>query len=224
MNRLICAGLATVLCAAAAASADNSLHLDVNGAAFQIHDGSGANSAFGGLGHTGSIVFSFAPGTTQLVGIDTQNGSNAPVNQNFSGSLTNFTGTINLVNGQVTGGNLSVQVNGSDSYSASITPNIGSVSMFVGGGFKVEGLTFNGMFSGPNFGNVDVSPWFNSQGPGGLLGSFLQFNFNPDASGAGFSDMDVFVRPQVIPVPPAAWTGIATLAGVMAAGYVRRRR
>lgn len=224
MNRLICAVAATVVGSAGAASAESVLHLDVNSIRVQVQNGSGANSAFGGLSHTGSINFSFQAGATELLAVQTQINGGAPVNQNFSGSLTNFTGTVNLVNGQVTGGNLAATVNGDDSYSASITPNVGSVSNFVGGGFKVEGLTFNGMFTDATFGNVDISPWFNSQSIGGLLGSFLQFNFNPDSSGAAFTDMDIFVNAQVIPLPPAAWTGVATLAGLMVAGYVRRRR
>jgi hypothetical protein len=36
--------------------------------------------------------------------------------------------------------------------------------------------------------------------------------------------MDIFVHSQVIPLPPAAWTGLATLTSVMLVGYVRRRR
>jgi hypothetical protein len=159
-----------------------------------------------------------------LVDIAVANGLGAPVSQGFSGSLINFTGHINMTNGQVTGGNLMLQIDGGDSYSADIVSNVGAVTNFIGGGFKIEGLTFNGQFNDPMFGNVNVAPWFEAQGFGGLLGSFLQFNFNPDATGHSFADMDIFVHSQVIPLPPAAWTGLATLTGVMFVGYLRRRR
>jgi hypothetical protein len=225
MKRVICASAVAVLAGAGSASAQMVLHMDVNSIRVQVRDGAGTASAFGGLSHTGSINFSFDMGVTSLVAVQTQNGSETPVNQNFTGSLSNFTGVINLVNGQVTGGNLSVNVDSNDTYTADVTPNAGAVSTFVGGGFKVEGLTFNGMFTDSMFGNVNIAQWFSSQGQnGGLLGSFLQFNFSPNQTGASHSDMDIFVNAQVIPLPPAAMTGIATLAGIMVAGYIRRRR
>jgi opacity protein-like surface antigen len=224
MKKLTCGAIAAVLTAGSAASADLVLHLDVNSIRAQATNGVGANTPFGGLNHTGAVEFSFQAGSSILAGIDIQNGNNAPVNQTVTGQLLNFTGRINMTNGMVTGGNVNVQAGGGDSYTASITPNVGAVTPFVGGGFKIEGLTFNGMFSSSHFAGVDVTPWFASQGGGGLLGSFLQFNFTPDASGFSFADVDLFVNAQVIPLPPAGWTGLATLAGLMAAGYIRRRR
>jgi hypothetical protein len=223
MKGLIGAAAATVLAAAGAAPAAMTLQFDVNGIQVQAANSAGANSAFGGLTHTGSVNFSFAPSITRLVDIAIANGSGGFASQGFSGSLTNFTGQITMNNGQVTGGNLVIQIAGGDTYTADIM-SIGSVSNFVGGGYKVEGLTFNGQFSGPAFGNVNVSPWFNAQAISGLLGSFLQFNFSPNAAGFGFSDMDIFVSAEVVPLPPAAWTGLATISGLMLLGYVRRRR
>lgn len=155
--------------------------------------------------------------------MDIQSGSGAPAPQNVTGTLANFTGVINLNNGMVTGGNISVAAGG-DTYTAQITPNVGSVSPYVGGGFKIEGLTFDGMFSSSTFAGVDVAPWFNAQTIGGLLGSFLQFNFRPDNGGFAYSDIDLFVNAEVVPLPPAGWAGLATLAGVMVAGHLRRRR
>jgi hypothetical protein len=225
MRKVLGAAVATVLAAGTAASAEMTmtLQLDINGIAVQAQSAAGQNSAFGGLSHTGSLNFDFAQGVTHLLGMFSQTNFNAPVNLGFNGQLTGFSGIINLSNGQVAGDNLSVTVNGTDTYTAQITPGVGAVSHFVGGGYKVQGLTFDGMFSSSMFGNVDISPWFNMQTvQGGLPGSFLSFNFNPNASGAAFADMDVFV--EVIPLPPAAWTGLATLAGVMFAGYMKRRR
>jgi hypothetical protein len=218
------AAVATMLVAGAAVNASMTLQFDVNGIAVQTTNGAGANSAFGGLAHTGAVNFSFAPGITRLVDIAISQNLGAPASQGFSGSLSNFSGQITMNNGQVTGGQLTLTADGGHTYTADIVGNVGAVSNYVGGGYKIQGLTFNGMFSHPVFGNVDVSPWFEAQGLGGLFGSFLQFNFNPDASGASFADMDIFVNAQVIPLPPAAWTGIATLSGVMLLGYIRRRR
>ena len=129
---------------------------------------------------------------------------------------------MNLVNGHVTGGNFTVAA-GSDTYSADVVPDVGAVSNYVGGGFKLEGLTFNGHFSDSMFGNIDVSRWTNFQNQlNGLIGSFLQFNWQPNASGFSFADMDIFV--DVVPLPPAAWTGLATMVGIGLTGYIRRRR
>lgn len=203
-----------LLVLAGTAAASPTLQFDVNAIRIQARDGSGANSAFGGLMHTGSVAFSFQTSTTYLAGIDI-NGFDA----GFTGSLTDFTGAVNLVNGQVTGGNLAVTVNGgTDSYVCDIVPNLGQVTTYVGGGFKIDGLSYHGHFSDGQFGNVDVSPFAGND----LPGSFLQFNFDPNASGGGFADMDLFV--QAVPLPPAIWGGLAGLGGVMVARRVRRSR
>jgi hypothetical protein len=201
------------------AAAAPTIQLDVNSIKIQIQNGAGANSAFGGLNHTGSINFSLAASTV-LAGVFIQSVPNGSFsNAGFSGTISNFTGVINLNAGHVTGGNLACFINGgTDSYLCDIVPNFGQVSTFVGGGFKVEGLTFHGHFSDSLFGNVNVSPWAGAN----LPGSFLQFNFDPNASGAGFADMDIFADAQVVPLPGGAWTGLIGMAGVFAA--CRRRR
>jgi opacity protein-like surface antigen len=210
-----------VLSGAAAAVASPVLQFDVNQFSTQATNAQGQNSPFGGLTHTGSVVFS--TGIAVLNGIFIQSVPNGPFNNaNFSGfSLVQFTGQVNLVNGQVTGGNITLRINNNDQYSCNIAANSGFVSNFVGGGFKIEALTRNGLFSDAQFGNVNVAPWFNAQGTNGLPGSFLQFNFNPNAQGAATSDMDLFV--DVVPLPPAAWAGLATLGGAMVARRIKRR-
>jgi len=214
---------AVVACAGAVASATPVLQFDVNQFGAQARNAGGTASAFGGLTHTGSVAFSFSSGVTVLNGIFIQTiAGGAFNNANFSGfSLTTFSGSVNLVNGQVTGGSISLGINNGDTYTCNITPGSGAVSTFVGGGFKIEALTRSGMFNDAQFGNVNVSPWFNAQNPNGLPGSFLQFNFNPNATGAATSDMDLFV--DVAPLPPAAWAGMATLAGAMVVRRMRRR-
>ena len=223
MNKLLCAAVGTVLAAGSAAWAAPVFHFDINGITVQATTAGSGTSAFGGLSHTGSLIFGFQPGASHIEGIDIQETiGGAPQHQNFTGSLTNFTGTVNLVDGHVTGGNFTVTAGG-DTYSADVVPNVGAVSNYVGGGFKLEGLTFNGHFSDNTFGNIDVSQWFNVQNQlNGLIGSFLQFNWQPNANGFSNADMDIFV--DVVPLPPAAWTGLATLAGIGLTGYIRRRR
>ena len=132
-----------------------------------------------------------------------------------------FGGEVDLVHGPVTGGNILIRINNNDQYACNITPGSGAVSNFIGGGFKVEGLSRNGFFNDAQFGNVNVAPWFNAQGLNGLMGSFLQFNFNPNAQGVSNADMDYFV--DAVPLPVGAWAGLATLVGVVVVRRVRRR-
>jgi hypothetical protein len=214
---------AVVLAAGSVATATPVLQMDLNSFSTQATNAAGANSAFGGLTHTGAVKFTVGAGV--LNGIFIQNVANGPfTNANFAGfTLTGFSGQVNLNNGQVTGGNLLVTISNNDTYACNITPGSGGVSNYVGGGFKIEALTRAGFFSDNQFGNVGVAQWFNAQGLTGLLGSFLQFNFAPNASGAASSDMDLFVDAQVIPLPPAAWAGLATLGGVMVVRRIRRR-
>jgi hypothetical protein len=199
------AAVATALASAGAVNAAQTLQFDLNSFNTQARDTGGVNSAFGGLTHSGSVVFSLGAGYLNAISVS----SGGPfINQNFTGTLTGLSGQVNLSNGLVTGGNLLITVNGgSDTYSTGIA-SVGQVSTYVGGGFKIEGLTINGVFSDALFGNVDVSAWFNQV----LAGSFLQFNFNPDATGAAVADMDLFVT--VVPLPPASLAGMATLCGL----------
>lgn len=207
---------ATIIAAACgAASAQPTLQLDINGMGVQARDSAGAASAFGGTSHTGSLSLFFVPGITDLPEVALRNPPGPFVSQNFNGALTSLVGTINLVNGFVMGGSLSVGVNGGgpdpDVYNTLIVPNSGQVKTYVGGGFTIEGLTFSGAFDDALFGNVNVSQFLTP-----LPGSFLQFNFAPAANGAGFADVDVFV------VAPAPGTlGLLAGAGLFAA---RRRR
>lgn len=226
MNKIIGLGIATVLVAGSAASAIPVLQMDLNSFAAQATSNTGnppVNSPFGGLTHTGAVRFS--KGTNGvLAGIFIQNVVNGPfTSANFTGNLTAFSGQVNLTNGQVTGGSVTVTINTGDTYTCAIKPGSGAVSSFVGGGFKIEALTQSGFFSDNLFGNVNVTPWFNNQGAIGLGGSFLQFNFNPDANGLATSDMDLFVDANPIPLPAAAWMGMATLGGLVAVRRFRGR-
>lgn len=204
------------------------LQLDINAIVAQAYagsNGSGGTSAFGGAwtgiagqGHSGSLVLSVG-GSSALAGVLIDG-----VAQTITGwSLSSFSGTINLVDGVVTGGGFAVTVtDGSvfDSYTASIVSNSGTVS---GGGvppvsppFEIKGLTFAGTFSGSTFAGVDVSQWFNYNGI--LPGNFVNFAYDPDSTGLDSNaNIDIFVA---IPLPSAGLMGLAGM-GLVA---VRRRR
>ena len=139
------------------------------------------------------------------------------VGQTVTGTLNDFNGMININNGMVTGGSFTVEVLESDAmttntYSATIVGGSGSVGTQAGQGFTIDGLTFAGAFSSSTFAGVDVSPWFAAQP---LVGSFLQFAFNPNAAGVDIqSDIDIYAT---VPLPAGgamAFVGLAGLAGV----------
>jgi hypothetical protein len=133
-----------------------------------------------------------------------------------------FDGQMNLVNGQVAGGSIVIGLNNNDQYTWNITPNSGAVQVDTAGGWRIWSLARNGLFSDAQFGNVNVAPWFNVQGLNGQPGAFRLFNLNPNAQGSSNPSIDYFV--DAAPLPPAAWTGLATLAGAMLVGRLRRRR
>jgi hypothetical protein len=211
--------LAALTLSGSAALADPTIQLDVNALSTQTRNAAGAPSAFNGLTHTGSVSFSFDASRSVLFAVAIRQTPDDPfIDQGFTGALSNFTGTLNLVGGVVTGGTFTASVNGnSDSYTAQILPDDGSLTSIVqpyaGGGFTISGQTANGLFSDAFFGNVNVTPWFAF---GGAPGSFLQFNFNPNAQGQSNADMDIFAT-----VPAPGTLGLLAGAGLLAA---RRRR
>lgn len=221
MRTSVAFAVAGSLMAAAAASATPVLQIDVNSFQAQAVNAGGAPTAFGGLTHTGALQFSIGQG--HLVGAFIQSMPFGPfLNAGLAGvTLTGFSGQVNLVNGLVTGGNITLEISSGDSYTCLISPGSGAVSTYVGGGYKIEALTHGGMFSDSMFGNVDITPWYNAQGIAGLFGSLLEFNFDPDPTGAASSDMDIFV--DVVPLPPAAYAGLGTLAGAVVLRRIRTR-
>lgn len=215
----ICAAIAAGMAMSAAGLAANLLTIDVNGLSVQSRNASGANVAFGGLTHTGSLALVNDPNSV-LAGVGV-NGFNAPITSGLSLTLT---GVINLVNGMVTGGGFTITMSDGSSYTASIASGIGQVQIQAGQGFQVDGLTFNGFFGdngNPGFVNrfagVDITPWALGEP---LAGSFLNFAFAPNANGVDMdADLDVYVE-TLIPAPLAGMAGSLGLLGVT----TRRRR
>ncbi|RMH27961.1 MAG: hypothetical protein D6693_04310 [Planctomycetota bacterium] len=187
---------------------------------FDLNSLTATSSSLVSTGFTGTITLSKdANSTLNAILID-------GVDQGIAaGQLLAVTGSITLSAGTVTGGSLSITDTGGNVYSANIVSGSGSVTLSAGqtGPFRIDGLTFQGMFNSNTFAGVDVSPW-NASEP--LNGSFLQFKFGQDANNDGIadsnvdtdSDIDVFV---IVPTPTAA--GLAGL-GLLGLGAVRRRR
>lgn len=67
-----------------------------------------------------------------------------------------------------------------------------------------------------------TAPFDGIVGPTGLGGGSAHSGWS-DSSSAGAYRID-FTGVATIPLPPAAWAGLSTLAGVGLVGYVRRRR
>jgi hypothetical protein len=214
---------AAVVGLGSSAMAQRTLQWDVNNLQFQARDSSGAPSAFGGLTHTGSVTLTDLVPPTELASISIRSGPGNPfiVQPGGPWNLTDVSMTISLNAGMVTGGSFSLDLNGGpgsggDRYTAAIG-NAGSITPFVGGGYKVEGLTTTGNFSDGSFGSVDVSDFFSAQGgTPGLIGSFLSFRINPDPNGASIADLDAFVT---VPSP-----GTMACLGIAGLFFAPRRR
>jgi hypothetical protein len=167
----------------------NELQLDINSFTCTVN-----NPPFG-IDYTGSLTMS-----------DDENAALAGVlidglNMSPTGTLMDFMGEIEFISGDVNGGFLEVHVLEADgvtvtSYTATIDNQEGQINFQAGQGFSIDGLTFEGAFSGPVFSGVDVLDWFEDQP---LEGSFLKFQFNPSTPLLGElpsdpdTDIDIFI-------------------------------
>lgn len=202
----VLAGMAAI---GAQASAASLLQLDVNTLTAQARDANNNNSAFGGTTHTGSVAFSANPNSV-LGGVFIDG-----ANQNIAaGQLSTFSGVIELVNGQVSGGSLAMTLTNSDTFNADVVPGQGQVTAISGfGGFFIDGLIANVLFNANTFAGADIQSFFDQQP---LTGSFVNFQFNPNVnSRSNSTDIDIFV------VPAPASMALLGLGGLVA---VRRRR
>lgn len=222
IGTLVAAGTMAVGLFTQAGLAQRVMQLDLNNLGYMSLNAAGGQAPFGGVTHTGSFWMMDTLPITQLVGVGLANSPGGPfTNQAGPWNLTDAEIRVDLVNGQVTGGNISVDINGGpggggDRYTATIAAT-GHVSTFVGGGFLLEALSVDGAFSDAAWGPVAIADFFASQGTSPFLqGSFLTFRIQPDANGAGFADTDIWV--SAVPTP-------GTLAcGFLAAAVMCRRR
>lgn len=218
------AALAASACMAATASAQLVLAFDINGFDYRFSD-PGGTTGFSGVGHTGAVDWSYHTDPATVIA-DTRMGEDGRFGELFEVALgqdlAGFEGNINLSSGDVAGGSFTVTLDNGDTYTAQVDPGSGELKKLDVGGYTLDALTFNGAFSDDTFGDIDVSEFFRIQGePGQLIGSLFQFRFDADIAPEGTGDMEVYV---LVPLPPSAYAGIATLAGVMGLTYIRRRR
>jgi hypothetical protein len=224
INTITTTAVAASLLAAASASAQLTLAFDINGFDYQFRDSSGA-AGFGGTAHTGTVEWSYRADPATVIaetrmGDEGRFGPLEPVA--LGASLADVTGSLEFSGGNVMSGSLTVTLDNGDTYTTDIDAGSGAIRELTVGGWTFDAITFDGRFNDDRFGDIDVSEFFAIQGqPGMLPGSLFQFRFEPDAGGAGTADMEVFV---LVPLPPAAYAGLATLAGVMGISYLRRRR
>lgn len=212
---LVCAGVLSGM--ATFACADTVLAIDVNSLSVQALNAANNPAAFGGLTHTGALAIAH-DGNSILAGVAID-GVNQPKTPGLG--LT-ASGRIDLLNGNVMGGFFNIQMSDGSGYTASIVSGVGKVTAQAGQGWKIDGLTFAGLFSDSGlpgmidrFAGVDISA-FAAAEP--LYGAFLQFAFSPNASGHDAdSDLDLIVS---IPLPGSA--GLATL-GLLGLASRRRR-
>jgi hypothetical protein len=207
------AAAAVIALAGTTASAQRSIQFDLNYLPFQVVDDNGNNAPFGGVNHTGSIIYDVDAGSL-FAGVFIKDPPNPYQKQNsFSETLGDVDIIIDLLNGVPTGGSVLVELDNGDSFTADITGGA-KVEPFVGGGWKVDVLTSNGGFSDADWGGVPVADFFAAGNT--LAGSFLAFKINPEADGSGEGDIDLF---HTVPAPGSI--ACIALAGLVA---LRRRR
>lgn len=206
MNTKIVALCAGALVAASAANAGVSLFsTDINSMTLN------AGGAFGGTTHTGVLTMSTnALSTLNAIRF---NGTPQPIGPGIT--LANLTGSINLLNGFVQGGGFNITLSDGSAYSATIAGGAGRVNVQAGQGFRIDGLTFNGLFNlvGGAFGGVAL-PF----GPGPWAGSLLLSAYAPNAN--GIDDTTNFEVYADVPAPGAA---LGLGMGALALGARRRR-
>lgn len=210
LTRTLVCGAAAIIAAPATAQV---LQFDVNSIDYTILNDAGMPDEFTGESHTGAVELSLGMGRLPAVHIQ-EDPPFGPfeLQPSFTGSLSGLDVRFDLLNGDVTGGHLRLELDSGDVYMADVDA-IGSVKGLVSGGFTIDYATSSGSFSDDDFAGVDVTRWFDFNGQ--LPGWGLLFRFNP-TSPMGTADTDIFVA---VPAPaPLALLGVAGLVAT------RRRR
>jgi hypothetical protein len=224
------------------AQADTVSILGFNIASTSIQGKTAAGPGFTGIHDTGDLLISATGSTSVDIDVDGKKKAtltdNAPATPSFD-----LTGKIHLSNGNISGGLITLianEVSGTETYQFNVAPGSGSLHKipFINS-YLLAGLTYNGLFNNSSFGGVDVSFWQDQQP---VLGSFLQFNYNPDSRGYDQSaNLDVAVfgeqvstlaTPQndqiltdgnaAVPLPNSLWGGALLLAAVGASRFRNR--
>jgi len=228
-SSLLLAGMLVPASLISLASADTitTLHMDINAITITAM-GSNGSHAFS-TGFSGDLTFSTNSLSTLTPDID----GNSVIG--YTGAISSFTGDIQLTNGQLTGGSVSVTVQtglASDTYSYDIVGGSGAVTkspipvVFNALGYNLAGSTNDGEFANSDFGGVDVSTWVADEP---LLGDFFQFHYRPnnlcvDTDG----DVELYVlgisNPSDGPTVPLPSSLLGGMVGVGMLGAYRWRR
>lgn len=176
------------------------LQMDLNSIVVEAEDG------FRGVSHTGALTLS-ADADAELAGLLIDGQEQRP-----TANLSALTGQIDLVNGAVAGGEITVALGDGAVYTSLITTPEGRVNTQASQGFSIDGLTGAGAFDelpgGDMFGGVDLQPFL---GPkrGGFEGSFLLFAYGPAEGASDFNaDLELYLT---IPAPGSVALGATGL-------------
>lgn len=226
-RHLVLAVLAAFLAPVSSAIASAELQFDVNSISTRISSNS-TGQVFG-EDFTGSLRLGHDDDSI-LAGILIDGAYQAFDSARTDGegwALSHFSAKINIENGDVVGGYVFLEVERFldgrsagevNTYDADIVAGIGQVNEQAGQGYAIDGITINGMFSDATFAGIDIGRWFGLQP---LIGSFLNFSFDPGQNPFGTDDnshIDIFVT---VPLPTSAFLG---LAGVTIFPFMRKRR
>lgn len=182
-----------------------------------------------GAGYTGTLSFLFdgAPkgGSDPVPSLLATTGNDKGIRPFEAQAIEEISGSIDLLGGGVIGGTLYFQVasdgfsTGHDVYATSIAPG-GSISED-GGLYEISGLTSNGSIT-----EGGDEKWGTVRLLAALSGLLGEWNLTLDPGGDSPGDMlgSMGVKAVVVPLPSAAYSGLAVLAGAMGLSYVARRR
>jgi hypothetical protein len=212
---------AALLATAGSALAVTELQIDINALRAQSYN-SNATKGFSGVNHSGYIILSSGSATNLAEILINGNAQGIAANM-----LMSVSGRIDLDNGFVTGGDLTVTLmNNAGVFTADIPDTSGDVTpgrvrLQAGQGFSIDGLVMNGMFDMDTFAGVDVSLWHANEP---LSGSFIEFAFGPNGLGFdGDTNLDVFLPVEDRPGIPAPLAGFMGGFGLLGLGARRRR-
>jgi hypothetical protein len=215
-----------MLCASAAkADTVSILGFEIDSMSIQGKLASGANG-FTGIHDTGDLSLRATGRTTVDIGVDGV--KEETLASQGAGTTFDLMGDIRLINGDITGGVITLIArlgNANETYQFNVAPGTGSLHKVpLVNSYLLAGLTYNGIFNSGDFGGVDVGFWRDQQP---VIGSFLQFDYNPTSSGLDQSaNLDVAVfgesfsqlqtpdgRTDPVPLPKTVWGGAVLMMG-----------
>lgn len=137
--------------------------------------------------------------------------------QNFIGTLIDLDGEIELINGLVVNGNLTLDVSGPAGNTMLTLDFADGVIMCVGPFTPLSGNTDNGSFDNNNLGGVDITPWYYDN-------PYIDGNFFLVAAPYTIDDMaslELILESHVNDVPEPATLTITLMSSL---ALIRHRR